>query len=83
MQRERERPVRIVQARQSFIQQRFLQPVLASTETPSVPPVIRFLARLPLVRDLPARIVGFGIRRPHVRSSALATPQPEDGAFVA
>ena len=37
VQRRRERPVRLLQAFQTLVQNRFLEPALASSETPSIP----------------------------------------------
>jgi 2-polyprenyl-6-methoxyphenol hydroxylase-like FAD-dependent oxidoreductase len=68
VQRERERAVRLMQAFQSVIQNRFLRPVLDSTSVPSIPWPVRMLLRVPVLRDIPPRIVGLGIGRPHVES---------------
>jgi hypothetical protein len=70
VQRRRERPVRIMQAFQAVVQNRFLKPALASTTPPSIPLVVRLLARMPILRDIPPRMVAFGIWRPHVESPA-------------
>jgi 2-polyprenyl-6-methoxyphenol hydroxylase-like FAD-dependent oxidoreductase len=70
VQRERERAVRLMQAFQSVIQNRFLRPVLDSTSVPSIPWPVRMLLRVPVLRDIPPRIVGLGIGRPHVESPA-------------
>ena len=70
VQRRRERPVRIMQAFQTLIQNRFLKPVLASARPPSIPWLLRLLVRLPILRDIPPRMVAFGIGRPHVESPA-------------
>jgi hypothetical protein len=32
------------------------------------------MARTPILRDLPARLVGFGVGRPRIESPALARP---------
>jgi 2-polyprenyl-6-methoxyphenol hydroxylase-like FAD-dependent oxidoreductase len=68
VQRARERAVRIMQSFQTFIQSRFLQVVLGSTTVPSIPWPVRMFTRLPILRDIPPRIVGLGIGRPHVQS---------------
>lgn len=73
MQRERELPVRLIQALQTLIQEWLVEPVLESTAPPGVPAAARVLARLPVVRDLPARLMAFGGRRPHVRSPLAPT----------
>ncbi len=58
VQRQREWPTRVIQAMQSFLQDRVLKNVLTSpTFTP--PPV----GRIPLLRTLIARVLGYGVRR--------------------
>jgi 2-polyprenyl-6-methoxyphenol hydroxylase-like FAD-dependent oxidoreductase len=71
IQRQRELPVRITQAVQAFIQQAFFKAVLSSLRPPVLPQkALRLLLRMPMLGDLPARFVAFGIRRPHVESPA-------------
>jgi len=75
VQRERELSVRLTQAVQAFIQQMFFKAVLTSVKPPVLPQkMLRALLGVPVVGDLPALFVAFGIRRPHVESPALATP---------
>jgi 2-polyprenyl-6-methoxyphenol hydroxylase-like FAD-dependent oxidoreductase len=70
VQRRRELPTRVTQRLQLAVQRRVIAPVLA-TRGPLRPPwFFRLLARLPLLRRLPARVVGLGIRPEHVRSPA-------------
>ena len=62
VQRQRELPIRIIQAFQSLIQERVLSRVLDNqTFTPPA-----FL-RLPILRDIPARLIAFGIGKVHVK----------------
>ena len=68
VQGEREFPVRVLQAFQAFVQDRFLKPTLDRTRPPTIPLAAQVLARVPFLRDLPARLVGLGIRRPRVQS---------------
>src|SRR2546422_2311397 len=68
VQQLRERAVRIIQAFQSVVQTRFLKPVLESTRPAEIPLVVRVVARVPILRDLPPRLIAFGISRPHVES---------------
>ena len=68
VQREREFPVKVLQGFQTFVQNRFLKPTLDQTRPPTIPLGARVLARVPFLRDLPARFVGLGLRRPHVES---------------
>jgi len=74
VQRQREVPVRVIQTFQAFIQTRFIRPTLEGRRPPSIPWGARLIAEIPLLRDLPARVVGLGIRRPHVESP-LALPR--------
>ncbi|MEH2306353.1 FAD-dependent oxidoreductase [Nostoc sp.] len=64
VQCQRELPTRIIQAFQTFIQKRVFAPVLTSNNT-FVPPA--FL-RLPILRDLPARLIAFGVFPSHVKT---------------
>ncbi len=68
VQRRRERPVRLLQGFQSVVQNRFLGPALASSETPSIPLFVRVLMHVPILRDIPPRLIALGIGRPHVES---------------
>jgi 2-polyprenyl-6-methoxyphenol hydroxylase-like FAD-dependent oxidoreductase len=71
LQRRREWPVRVTQAVQRLIQDRVLMPVLHGELTATVghvPWPLRLLARWPLLRRLPARAVGMGVRPEHVTS---------------
>ena len=70
VQLRRELPTRAIQAMQSFAQRRVISSSLGPDGAPSVPAAARALLRLPLVRDIPARIVAFGIWPEHVRRRA-------------
>jgi 2-polyprenyl-6-methoxyphenol hydroxylase-like FAD-dependent oxidoreductase len=60
VQRRRELPTRLIQRVQALVQQQVLARALGSNE-PFAPPLpLRLLLRLPLVRTIPSRIVGFG-----------------------
>ena len=71
VQRQREFAVRVIQAFQSAMQSQIIKPMLAADTPPSLPWVLRAILRVPLLRDVPARLVAFGIRRPHVQSPAV------------
>jgi hypothetical protein len=60
VQRRREFPTRFIQAIQTQIQRRVLANVLRSDQPISPPRWLRLLPRVPLVRSMPARIVGLG-----------------------
>jgi 2-polyprenyl-6-methoxyphenol hydroxylase-like FAD-dependent oxidoreductase len=70
IQRRRERPVRVIQAFQMFVQERFLKRALESRQTPSIPWLVRAVLKTPILRDIPPRIIALGIDRPHVESPA-------------
>jgi 2-polyprenyl-6-methoxyphenol hydroxylase-like FAD-dependent oxidoreductase len=70
VQRRRERTVRLIQAFQTLVQERFLKPALESRGTPSIPWIARVLLNTPVLRDIPPRIIALGINRPHVESPA-------------
>jgi 2-polyprenyl-6-methoxyphenol hydroxylase-like FAD-dependent oxidoreductase len=72
IQEERETAVRIVQAGQTFIQNRLIGRFLGATVLPGFPLAFRLIFSTPIIRDLPARFVAFGINRPRVQSPRLA-----------
>lgn len=71
VQRQRELPTRLIQTVQTFLQKNVLKRLLASRETtiPSMAPfLVRFLSRVPVIRDIPARFVAFGLWPAHVKN---------------
>jgi 2-polyprenyl-6-methoxyphenol hydroxylase-like FAD-dependent oxidoreductase len=66
VQRRREWPTRLIQTLQTQIQKRLIAAALKPDRTFRVPLALRLLLRLPLLRNLPARIIGLGLRRVHV-----------------
>jgi len=67
VQQRREWPTRMTQRMQVVIQNRVINSVLRSTTTPKPPLVAQLLGRFPVLRRLPARIVGMGFRPEHIR----------------
>jgi len=63
VQQEREWPTKVIQAIQSAIQNRLLANVLRSQTVPTVPWYVRLFFKIPVLRDLPARMLAFGVRR--------------------
>jgi len=63
VQRQREWPVRVIQRFQTAMQNNLIAKVLFSQGPPRVPWFIRLLPRIPILRNLPARLIGFGPRR--------------------
>jgi 2-polyprenyl-6-methoxyphenol hydroxylase-like FAD-dependent oxidoreductase len=70
VQRRRELPTRLTQRAQVFIQNRVISRVLGGPGGTSPPLAIRLLARFPMLRRIPARLVGIGVRPEHVRTPA-------------
>ncbi len=68
VQRRRELPTRIVQRLQVLTQERLIRPVLESHEHFAPPWGVRLLDRWPILRRIPARLVGIGFRPEHVRT---------------
>lgn len=67
VQRKREWPTRIIQGFQNIVQQQVLSRVLKSDKPLTISPVLLFLIRLPVIRDLPAKFIGFGPWPAHVK----------------
>ena len=66
VQKRRERPTRVIQAFQTFIQKRVIATALDESAPFRLPLVLRLLLRFPYLRDLPARLIAFGPRRVRV-----------------
>jgi 2-polyprenyl-6-methoxyphenol hydroxylase-like FAD-dependent oxidoreductase len=60
VQFRREWPTRLIQGIQSLLQQRILAPALGDDRPFTPPKLSRLLLRVPILRDLPARIIAFG-----------------------
>lgn len=48
---------------QSFVQRRLIAVVLSSQSAGSIPWGVRFFFRIPYLRDIPAHVIAFGVRR--------------------
>ena len=65
-------PVRFTQWLQLTIQQRIISRVLASHERPKPPLFFKLFGVFPLLRRIPARLLGIGIRPEHVQTPEAA-----------
>jgi len=74
VQRRREFPTRITQAFQVAVQNNVLMRVLTDETALEAPLAVRLLSRWPLLRRIPARMVGLGARPEHIRSPAASLP---------
>jgi 2-polyprenyl-6-methoxyphenol hydroxylase-like FAD-dependent oxidoreductase len=70
VQRRREFPTRATQRLQLLVQNRVIGRVLQSSGKTSPPLVVRLFGRWPLLRRLPARLIGLGFRPEHVKLPA-------------
>jgi 2-polyprenyl-6-methoxyphenol hydroxylase-like FAD-dependent oxidoreductase len=66
----RELPTRLTQRLQVFMHRRFLYPVLAGERQVSVPWFMKLMVYIPMMRRIPARIIGMGFRPEHVQVPA-------------
>jgi 2-polyprenyl-6-methoxyphenol hydroxylase-like FAD-dependent oxidoreductase len=67
VQRRRALPTRVIQQMQIAIQDMFLKRALETKGTISVPLPMRLLQRFPILRRIPARLIGVGIRPEHMK----------------
>src|SRR4051794_2609205 len=62
-------PTRVIQAAQKAVHDRVLTPlVVRRAVLQTVPLPLRLFVRFPILRRIPARLVGLGVRREHIRS---------------
>jgi 2-polyprenyl-6-methoxyphenol hydroxylase-like FAD-dependent oxidoreductase len=71
VQRRREWPTRIIQFIQTQVQRRIIATALDPNQRFKLPLVVRIILRTPLLRDLPARIIAFGVRRVRVSHQVI------------
>jgi 2-polyprenyl-6-methoxyphenol hydroxylase-like FAD-dependent oxidoreductase len=69
VQKEREWPTKFIQAMQAAIQRRIIADALDTSKPFKFPLLLRIMLRIPLLRNLPARIIAFGIRPAHLRTN--------------
>jgi 2-polyprenyl-6-methoxyphenol hydroxylase-like FAD-dependent oxidoreductase len=71
VQRRRELPTRITQWLQVQAQKRVIAPVLGGTAPSRTPLALRLLRRFAVLRRIPARLIGVGVRPEHVKTPAV------------
>jgi 2-polyprenyl-6-methoxyphenol hydroxylase-like FAD-dependent oxidoreductase len=67
VQQRRELPTRITQGAQLLIQNNIIKRVLGTRGRMKPPLIVRALGAIPLLQRIPARLIGLGFRREHVR----------------
>lgn len=66
VQKRRQFPVRVIQAFQRVLQNRVAAPALRANQPFRIPWFLRLALRIPMLRNIPARMVAYGIRRVQV-----------------
>jgi 2-polyprenyl-6-methoxyphenol hydroxylase-like FAD-dependent oxidoreductase len=74
VQKRREWPTRVTQRIQVVLQNRIIAPVLGASRPLTPPLTVRLLDRIPLLRRIPARLVGLGVRPEHVTTAKAVVP---------
>jgi 2-polyprenyl-6-methoxyphenol hydroxylase-like FAD-dependent oxidoreductase len=72
VQRRRTLPMRAIQWLQVQIQNKVLATTLAATQRPTLPLPLKLLNWFPVLRRLPARVIGLGVRPEHIRTPEIA-----------
>lgn len=67
VQRQREWPTRVIQSLQSAIQTRMIASALEVQGSLRVAWYVRLFFRIPVLRNIPAHILAFGVRRVRLR----------------
>lgn len=78
VQKRRMLPTRVIQGAQKAIHARVLTPlVVRGAVLKRVPLVLRLFELIPFLKRIPARLVGLGVRREHIRSPDAGIRQAE------
>lgn len=72
VQQRRQWPTEMTQAAQIFVQNRIINNVLSMTTQPRAPFAARLLNRFPVLRRIPARLLGMGLRPEHVHTPEVS-----------
>ena len=75
VQRRREIPTRVTQGLQVLLQNQMLSPLLQGRVVSGTPAGLRLVDRVPVLRRIPGRLVGLGVRPEHV------VPELRKGAY--
>lgn len=70
VQRQREWPTRVIQRIQSAMQTRIIASALQAQGKLEVPWFVRLFFKIPVLRNIPARILGFGLKRVHLQETS-------------
>ena len=69
IQKRREFPTKITQSAQLFAHKNFIRPALSHKQAvQKLPLALRLLKQFPMLRRIPARLIGLGVRPEHIRT---------------
>ncbi len=69
IQKRREFPTKMTQAAQLFAHKNFIRPALSHKESARrLPLALRLLKQIPILRRVPARLIGLGVRPEHIHT---------------
>jgi 2-polyprenyl-6-methoxyphenol hydroxylase-like FAD-dependent oxidoreductase len=68
IQRRRTFPMKVIQRMQVTVQNRLIDPLLDSDKAVQAPRLMKLFNMFPVLRRIPARIVGVGVRPEHIRT---------------
>jgi hypothetical protein len=71
-----------MQRMQVILHDKLISRVLRSEQRPQAPLPVRLLARFPLLRRIPGRIVGMGLRPEHVHSPEVGSSSAQCGREI-
>ncbi len=76
VQARREFPTRVIQRAQVLVQERVITGVLGNQQEIKPPFLVKLFRVFPILRRIPARIVGIGVRPEHIRTPERRTADP-------
>jgi len=76
VQLRREFPTRVTQWAQVQVQERVLSTVLQTQQNFRPPWPLRLFKKFPILRRIPARLIGLGVRPEHVKTADVLNPGP-------
>jgi 2-polyprenyl-6-methoxyphenol hydroxylase-like FAD-dependent oxidoreductase len=83
IQKRREFPTKITQSAQLFAHKNFIRPALSHKQVvPKLPLALRLLKQFPILRRIPARLIGLGVRPEHIRTQDIHHHQATTAAHV-
>jgi 2-polyprenyl-6-methoxyphenol hydroxylase-like FAD-dependent oxidoreductase len=75
VQWRRELPTRVTQWAQVQVQKRVLGRVLGNSQQLAAPSLLRLFKKFPVLRRIPARLIGIGVRPEHVRTPDVGSSE--------